>query len=453
MPSIGQQLLLQLILILINAFFAATEIAVISLNENKLRHQADEGDKRAKKMLKMVEEPERFLSTIQIGITLAGFLGSAFAADNFSGTIVTWMVETVKITAIPISVLKTISVVAVTIILSYFTLILGELVPKRIAMKKSEQLARAVSGIIGILSTILKPVNWFMSVSTNGVLRLLGINPKDDEKSVSEDEIRMMIDIGEENGTIAPNEKEMIENIFEFNNQTAGEIMVHRTDMTVLWEDNTPEEIVNTIMESGYSRFPVCGADTDEIVGILRTREYLLNMRDEHPKALKELLSPAYFVPKTVRADVLFRDMQSKKCHMAIVVDEYGGTNGLLTMEDLIEEIVGNIYDESDKKAEQDIIKLDDNLWRISGTAALEDVEEALDIVIDNEDEEYGTLGGLIFSQLSQIPEDGSQPEVTVQGLNIKVDEILDRRVEWAIVSKVPNDEESDDDDDKSKHD
>ena len=439
-----QQLILQLILILINAFFAATEIAVISLNENKLRMQEKEGDKKAAVMLRMVTAPSAFLSTIQIGITLAGFLGSAFAAGNFSGHLANWLYHTCHITFLSESTLTTISVVLTTLILSYFTLILGELVPKRIAMKNPDKLARAVCRLISVLAAILKPVIWFMSISTDGVLRLLGINPKEEEAPVSEDEIRMMIDIGEEKGTIETGEKEMIDNIFEFNNRTAADIMTHRTAMTVIWEDASPDEIIETICDSGYSRFPVCSGDTDRVTGILLTREYLLNQRAEQPKPLSSLIKPAIFVPETVRADVLFREMQAKKNHIVIVVDEYGGVSGLVTMEDLLEEIVGNIYDESDEGADPDIVALGDNLWRAAGTLPVHELEDILGVTVsDGEDGEndFDTLGGLIYSQLSKIPDDGAQPELDAFGLHIKVEKISDHRVAWALISVLPKEE------------
>ena len=439
MSSIAGGLILQVILILINAFFAATEIAVISLNEGKIRRQVESGDKKAGKMLKMVSEPTGFLSTIQVGITLAGFLGSAFAADNFSDRLVSWLVDGCGVTAVSRATLDTLSVIVITLILSYFTLILGELVPKRLAMRKPEQLARAVSGVITFLSKLLKPIVWFLSVSTNGVLRLFGINPHEEEEAVSEDEIRMMIDIGEEKGTIESEEREMIDNIFEFNNITAGDLMVHRKDMTVIWENDTPEAIYKTIVESGFSRFPVCGEDTDDVLGILLTREYLLNAYNGSPKAIRELLSPVHFVPETVHADALFRDMQQKKIHLSIVVDEYGGTAGLVTLEDLLEEIVGNIYDETDEAEISDITPLGENLWRVSGNCDLEDLGEVLGLSFeDDPDAGYTTLGGLIFSQLTQIPEDGNTPEVVTSTLRIQVEQILNHRVEWALVSKLP---------------
>lgn len=430
-------ILILVILTAINAFFAASEIAVISLSETKLRKQAEEGDKKAKKLLVLMQAPDNFLSAIQIAITLAGFLNAAFAADSFAGPLVNWLVQDLGVTAIPVGVLNTLMVILVTIILSYFTLVLGELVPKRIAMKKTEGVARATVGAVWAVATVFRPVIWLLSKSTNGVLRLLHIDPKADEEEVSEDEIRMMVDLGEERGTIEANEKELIDNIFEFNNTTAEDVMVHRTDMVMIWADDPADEILRTIQDSGMSRFPVCEEDADDIIGLLNTRDYLLNAQLAHPKSLRELLRPAYFVPESVRTDVLFRDMQSKKVHMAIVVDEYGGTSGLVTMEDLLEEIVGNIYDEFDPQEEQVIEQLEDNLWRISGSCELDQVAEALNMEFP-EDEESDTLGGLVFAQLSAIPEDGSQVAVDTCGLHIQVQNFTDRRVEWALVSKLP---------------
>ena len=248
--------------------------------------------------------------------------------------------------------------------------------------------------------------------------------------------IRMMVDIGEEKGAIQAGEKEMIENIFEFDNMTAGDVMIHRTDMVMLWVDDTAEEIAQTIESSGLSRFPVYEEDADDIIGILNTRDWLLNARKASPRPVRELLRPAYFVPESVRTDKLFRDMQSRKIHLSIVVDEYGGTAGLVTMEDLLEEIVGNIYDEFDPQEDQEIIALGDNRWRIAGSAELDDVAEALDMEFP-EDEESETLGGLVFAQLNVIPEDGSHPEVELYGLHIRVEELTDRRVEWATVTKL----------------
>ena len=432
-----RQLLLQAALILVNAFFAAAEIAVLSVNENVVRHNAEEGDKRAAKLLKIVEEPTTFLSTIQVGITLAGFLASAFAADTFASMLTNWLVNTVGITGVSAGFINTVSVILITLILSYFTLVLGELVPKRIAMQKKDFIIKISVGVISFLSKVLRPITWLLSVSTNGVLRLLGIDPNKETDEVSEEEIRMMVDIGEESGTIETDEKEMIENIFEFNNQTAEDVMIHRTNMEVIWLEDTPEQIMSHIIDSGLSRFPVCDEDIDDVVGILAARDYLINANSNDPKPLKELIREPYFVPESIHTDILFRQMQDKKTHMAIVIDEYGGTSGLVTMEDLLECIVGNIYDEFDPVEELEIAKLNDNLWKVAGTAPLDELAEELQIDIP-ESEEYDTLSGLIMDHLNAVPEDDTTFEIDILRMHIKVTEIKDRRIEWTYISLNP---------------
>ncbi|MCI8422923.1 MAG: HlyC/CorC family transporter [Lawsonibacter sp.] len=247
-----------------------------------------------------------------------------------------------------------------------------------------------------------------------------------------------MVEVGEESGTIQSNEKELIENVFEFDNSTARDVMVHRTDMVTLSVNAGEEEILEVIRQSGLSRFPVYREDVDDIVGVLSMRDYLLNLHQPDPRPVQELIRPAYFVPETVSADVLFRDMQQRKTHMALVVDEYGGTSGLVTLEDLLEELVGNIYDEFDPQEEQNIIPLEDGRWRVSGSADLEELAEAIGFSLpEDEERDCDTLGGLVFSQLSVIPEDGSRPVVEALGLRIRVEELCDRRVEWAFVEKL----------------
>ena len=304
-------------------------------------------------------------------------------------------------------------------VLSYFNLVLGELVPKRLAMKKTEAVARAVAGPVSVLSVVFRPAIWLLSKSTNAVLRLMRIDPKADGEEVSEEEIRMMVDIGEEKGAIEAGEKEMIENIFEFNNMTAEDVMVHRTDMVMIWSGDTAEEIVKTIEESGLSRFPVYDEDADDIIGILNTRDYLLNARRTAPKPLKELLRTAYFVPESVRTDVLFRDMQSKKVHLAIVVDEYGGTSGLVTMEDLLEEIVGSIQDEYDDEASE-LEQLPDGGYSVDGAADPEDILPKLGVAVP-EDNQYDTMSALMVDLLGRIPEKQERPAVEYQGLKLTV--------------------------------
>ncbi|MBE6637748.1 MAG: HlyC/CorC family transporter [Ruminococcaceae bacterium] len=444
-------MLLQFLLILVNAFFACSEIAVVSLNEKKMQKLAEDGDKKAKKILGMLKCPERFLSTIQVSITLAGFLGSAFAADNFAGKLTRWIYDDLNYHAIGKETLNTAAIIVVTLLLSYITLVFGELVPKRIAMKNPEKVALAVSGVIAFSAALARPVVWFLSLSTNLILRLLHIDPNDTEEEVTEEEIRMMVDAGEEDGNIEAGEKEMIENIFEFNNTVVADVMVHRTEMSAIELGDSEESILSLIDETGFSRFPVYEGEIDHIIGVLSTRKFLMNLCSKTPKPLSELIFEPYFVPESVRADALFRDMQAKKSHMVIVLDEYGGTSGLVTMEDLLEQIVGNIYDETDIQTEEtDMVKLSDHTWRIQGTTLLESIEEEFGIDFPPEEDEFSTLTGLIFSRFTTIPADGETPELVIGRLHIQVEEITEHRVVSAIVELLPEHSEEEDEENDS---
>jgi len=430
-PLIGQ-LVFVFILTLINGFFSMSEIAIITVNDNKMRRMADEGNHKARYLVKFIEEPGRFLSTIQVGVTLAGFLASAFAANSFSGRLADFIVKHTGLTNA--SSIESTCVVLITLMLSYVTLVFGELVPKRIGMQKAEPIALAVGGLVQAIGIVMTPFVYVLTKSCNGVLRLLGYDPHGQEENVTEEEIRMMVDIGEEKGSIAAEEKEMITNVFEFGNKEAGDAMTHRTDMAMLWIDEEPEVIRQEIFETGFTRYPVYDEDADDIVGLLHVRDYLYNLLQDNPKTLREMLRPAYFVPEQVPMDVLFRDMQQKKIHLAVVLDEYGGTRGLVSMEDLLEEIVGNIYDEYDDAPEV-IQKIDDHTWRMPGSANVAQLKSLFGVSLPHA--EFDTLGGLVFSQLRSIPEDGTQPLIEAFGLRVQVQEIEDRRVEWALVSRI----------------
>ncbi len=440
--SVPRQLLIQALLILINAFFAATEIAVISLNTTKLKKQMEEGDKTAGALLGMAENPSGFLSTIQIGITLAGFLGSALAADTLSDRLATtlqgWGLD------LPFHTLNMISVVAITIILSFFTLIFGELVPKRIAQQKSELVARFSCRVISVLALLMRPFIWFLSACTNGVLRLMRMNVSGDDEQVTEDDIRLMVDAGGESGSIEEDEQEWIQNVFEFNDTTVSEVMVRPSDIVAIQEDMDNKEILSTIKESGRSRIPVYGEDINDIKGILNSRDFLMNLTEDNKRSLKQLIRPAYLVPETIHADKLFSEMQTKKQHLAIVIDEYGQTSGLITLEDLLEEIVGNIYDEFDKEEEKEIVKVGDNLWKVSGTLSVTDLEESLGMDIHDDELDFDTVGGMVFSQLTEIPQDGTTLDIDAYGLHIHVTKIEDRRIVEALVSVIPKEEPHD---------
>ena len=439
MQTIVFQLLVQVILILINAFFAATEIAVISLNANKLRKLEEEGDKLAPKLLHMVEDSSGFLSTIQIAITMSGFLGAAFAGDAFAEYLTAWLLSLGV--GIPASVLDTISLVVVTIILSYFTLVFGELVPKRIAMQKSMEMARLSCRVVSAIATIAKPVVKLLSLSTNGVLRLLRMKTDVEEEQVTEDEIRMMIDLGNESGSINEDEKELLHNVFDFSDQTVSDVMTHAADVESISVDATREEVLDTIRSTGLSRFPVYGEDESDILGVLNTRDFLVDWVSDGTKSVRDLMRPAYLVPESLSADDLLRDMQIKKIHLAVVLDEYGELAGVITVEDLLEEIVGNIYDEFDPAEPQELEQLGENLWRVSGSLSVEDLAEELDMELP-EDEDYDTVGGMLLSCLRTIPEDGSRPLVQIHGLELQAEKVEDHRIRSVLVRKLPDDTE-----------
>lgn len=432
--SVLLPLLLQFILILVNAIFACAEIAVISMNDTKLAKLTSAGDKRAIRLSKLTEQPARFLATIQVGITFAGFLASAFAANNFSGKLAKLMVDMgVKM---PLSTLDTISVITITIILSYFTLVLGELVPKRVAMRKSEQLALAMSGLVTFISRTFAPLVWFLTVSTNGMLRLFGIDPHVVDDDITEEEIRMMVDRGSEKGAINHSEKEMIQNVFEFDDKDAEDVMIHRTEVSILWLDESVEQWENTIVESRHSVYPVCDETTDNVIGILKAKDFFGAKDKTHENIVNNILRPAYFVPETVRTDVLFRNMKKTRNHFAIVLDDYGGMSGIITINDLLEELVGDLEDDDTIPEKPPLIEpIDSHTWKIRGLTPLGIVSERLGVLLPEDD--YDTFGGLVFGLLGYIPEDGSTPELEGFGLTVKVIEINDHQLERAVVSIV----------------
>lgn len=397
-----KQILLQIILIALNAFFAATEIAVISLNEKKVRALAEDGNKKAVKMLKIIEEPTQFLSTIQIGITLAGFLGSAFAADNFAEVLSAAISKAFNLSADNTKIINTVAVVLVTLILSYFTLIFGELVPKRIAMKHKEKLANSVCGIISFLAAVLKPIIWFLTISTNAVLRLVGIDPHEKEEPVSEEDIVLMLDAGADEGSLDHDDIEYIKNVFKLDKMTAEDVMTPRKSVISISYDASDKEILEIIEEESYSRIPVYEDNPDKIIGILHACDYLLK-RNEKNFDLKSTLHTPVFVPETVSLDVLFKDMQTDHNHLAVVVNEYGETSGIVTMEDILEEIVGEIWDERDEEIDE-FKKIGDNTYKVLCTASLEDFREYFKLE-DEEELDVSTVNGWITEMTGIIPE------------------------------------------------
>lgn len=436
--SIVFMILLQLVLILLNAIFACAEIAIISMNDNKMAKMASEGDKRAIRLQKLTSQPARFLATIQVAITLSGFLGSAFAAENFSGVIVDGLVS-LGVT-IPEKVLDSAAVIFITIILSYFTLVFGELVPKQIAMRKAEALALGLSSLISGIAKVFAPLVNLLTLSTNGVLRLLGIDPNAEEEEVSEEEIRMMVDVGSEKGTIDYEEKEFIQNVFEFNDLCAGEILTHRTEVVMLDLEDDMDTWKQIIYDSRHTRYPVCDGTADKIVGILNSKDYFRLEDKSRESVMENAVKPAYFVLDTIKADTLFRNMRKDRHVLAVVLDEYGGMSGIITINDLVELLVGDLHDEVVEEEVVDIKPLGEDSWIVQGSALLEEIAEELQVsLIDSE--EFDTFSGYVLHELESIPEDGAEVAIEIDRLHISAAKIKDHQVESAVVRVLPADE------------
>lgn len=418
------QILILVILILLNAFFAASEIAFISLNDAKIEKQAKEGNKKAKQIEKMLRSPSKFLATIQIGITLAGFLSSAFASDAFAEKIAPMLYEMLPF--ISISVWKSISIILITIVLSFFTLIFGELVPKRLAMKNYEKISFATIGIIRTISIITAPFVKLLTLVTNTVSKIFGVG-ETDEESVTEEEIKMMVDQGEEKGTIKEEEKELINNVFEFNDITVSEIMRHRTEIFAVDINISNEELLKELSkeEYRYSRIPVYDETIDEIKGILYVKDVLKNIKKSNLK-VKNVVKDVYFVSQNRLINEVFKELQKSKKQMAIVLDEYGGTAGLVTMEDILEELVGDIYDEYDKE-EKDYEKLDETTYMLSGNMPIYDVNKLINAEIPEGD--YDTLSGFLQEELGRIPDEKEKPIIETKNVTYKIEKYKDRRI------------------------
>ncbi len=437
------QLLLQLVLILLNAFFAATEIAVISLNEKKLKSTAEDGDKKAKKMLKIIEDPTRFLSTIQVGITLAGFLGSAFAADSFSDGLTEFFLDIFHLAPRYYGTVDTISVILITLILSYFTLVLGELVPKRIAMKHKEKLASAVSGVISVLMAVLKPIVWFLTVSTNGVLRLFGINPNEKEETVSEEDIVIMLDAGVDEGTLDGDDIEYIKNVFKLDRLTAADVMTQRSDMVALPRDISEESLLEILEIEGYSRIPLFAESVDRILGILHTKDFLLKRTREDFDMEDAIMAPV-FVPETMHLDVLFKEMQKNRTHIVIVVNEYGFTSGIVTMEDILEELVGEIWDEQDEETES-ITEIAENTYTVRSSTSIDEFFSFFELA-PNDEIESTTVNGWLTEHFENIPRLGDS--FTYENLTVTVlsaDETMTHEIKVEVTPPATEEDEQED--------
>lgn len=413
-------LILQVVLIGLNAIFASAEIAVISINDTKLQKMARDGDARAKRLVALTEQPTKFLSTIQVAITLAGLLGSAFAAENFAGA----LVDALKGAGVGISqsVLKSFAVFVITLVLAYFNLVFGELVPKRVGMKNAEGLALGMSGMLTGVSKAFAPLVALLTVSTNGILKLMGIDPEDEEEEVSEEEIYMMLEAGNEKGTIDEEETQWIRNVFAFDDTSVEEVCTHRVDVTALGLEETSEEWKETILQSRFTYYPIYGEDADDIVGVLNTKDYFRLEDKSRENAMAHAVEKPYFVPEIMKADVLFRNMKKEKKQFAVVLDEYGGLSGVITMHDLMELLVGDIYED-----EKEITVVSEHTWKILGSASLDDVAEKLELSLPVE--EYDTFGGYIFGALGYIPDDGVKFMLEADGMKIQVERVENHRI------------------------
>ena len=452
MNTIWGQLLLQLILIFLNAVFACAEIAVLSVNEAKLvKYEGDE-TRKVRKLRRLTENPSKFLSTIQVAITLSGFLGSAFASDNFASRLTAWIMSLgeARGVALPYDTIQSLSVIVITLILSYITLICGELVPKRIAMKQSEKLALGMAPMLCGVAKIFTPIVWLLSASTNAVLRLLGFDPNEEDEQVSEEEIRFMVDEGSQAGVIDEQEQELIQNIFEFDDLTVSEFATHRTDIAILWLEDDNDKWEEIIHETRHSVYPVCDETIDNVVGTLSIKDFFRYRSMERAEMIEEIVRPAYFVPEGIHADVLFKQMKKTKNHFAVVLDEYGGMMGIVTMNDLVEQILGELDDGDEAVPEEpDLTKISDDIWEARGVAPLDLIAEELEIELPLE--QYDTIGGYVFAEYGVVPEDGTTFELELPALHVCVTEIKDHRISKMTLTRlaVESDEDEDEDEDE----
>jgi len=420
---------LLVLLICMNALFAASEIAIISLNDSKIKKMAEEGNKKAKQIVKLTSEPSKFLATIQVGVTIAGLLASAVAAESFSDPLTNWIMSLNPALSQMQDVVGGVVLFLLTLILSYFTLVFGELVPKRIAMQKAEPFAMKVIGTLVVVEKVTRFFIVFLTKSTNFFVKLFGGDPNATNDEVTEEEIRMMVDLGEEKGTIEIAEKEMIENVFDFNNTDISEAMTPRTDITAISKEATLQEILEIIEKEKFTRFPVYEGDIDNIIGFIHVKDMFSYMSNLTVKkfTINDVIRQVYYVPETKKTDETFRELQKNKMYMAVVIDEYGGTAGIVTMEDLIEEIVGNVFDEYDGEEENEFEKIDETTQMVDGTVSLLDVAKKFDKALPSDD--YDTLAGFIMGQLGIVPEEGEKPEFEFNGLLFKVEEVEEKRI------------------------
>jgi putative hemolysin len=435
------QIILQIVLIALNAVFACAEVAVISINDVRLEKLAASGNKKALRLKKLTDTPTRFLATIQVAITLAGFIGAAFAADSFSEYLTAAIARTGI--GIPAAVLKKIAVVIITVILSYFTLVFGELIPKRAAMKDPEKTALALSGTVAFVAKLFAPMVWLLNASANGILRLMGIDPDSEDDTVTEEEILMMSDAGAEKGTIDEDENRIIKNIFAFDDMTAGQVCTHRTDVDVLWSSDDISVWEETIHRTRHSAFPICGDSVDNVIGVLNAKDYFRLDDKSRENIMANAVREPCFVHENMKADRLFDQMKQRGAdHFAVVVDEYGGMSGIITITDLVEELVGDFADDPEDEPAVRLEQTGEDTWTVPGISSLSDVCEELEVRLPAD--KFDTFGGYVIAELGEIPKDGSQLSIDADGLHIDVLEVKHHRIEVCRVTKLPSEEKED---------
>lgn len=418
-------IILQIILIFLNATFASAEIAVISMNEMKLRKLAQKGDGRAVRLCALTEQPAKFLATIQVAITMASLLGSAFAAESFSGPLTQVLVSAGV--GVPEKVIKSISVLLITMILAYFNLVFGELVPKRIAMKKSEAMALGMSGLLFGVSKAFAPLVFLLTCSTNFILRLIGIDPNENEEAVTEEEIRMLLSAGHEQGTIDAEETNIIQNVFNFDDISVEQICTHRVDVIGVYMEDSIEEWNRIIYENRHTFYPVLGESVDDVVGVLDTKDYFRGNFVSKNDILEGAMNKAFCIPESMRANVLFRKMKQHRVYFAVLIDEYGGLSGIITLHDLMEALVGDMYEIEEDPAPKQIEKIGEQQWRIYGAAELDKVGDILGVELPGDI--YDTFSGFICGIVDRIPNDGEHFECKSHGLKIEVHTVENHRI------------------------
>lgn len=425
-------LILQITLIALNALFASAEIAVISVSDTRVKMMMSEGNSAAEKLFALKKEPSKFLSTIQVAITLAGFLGSAFAADTFAGPLV-GLLRGANV-PIPESILNPVIVLLITVILAYFSIVFGELVPKRVAMKNPDGLAIRLAGILNFISHLFAPVVGLLTISTNAVLHVMGVNPDEEDEPVTEDEIRMLVSEGNRKGTISQEENEIIHNVFDFDDTVVEQICTHRRDMVWLSTADGMDVWEQVISENRHTYYPVCGETPDDIIGVLDTKNYFRIDERTTDNVLENAVEKAFLVPETMRVNVLLKDMKKKRRYFAILVDEYGGLSGIATLHDVIEALVGDIDDADEPERPADIVQIDDSSWKIQGCAEPEKVARAIKAVLTCSD--CDTFSGYICKTIGRVPRDGEVFSCTADNLSIDVVSVENHMIGECIVHR-----------------